>query len=132
MLSKMADWRPNLLLNLAKSLNLNNSHKISSNPAKSHHISQNLPKSHHMSSNLTESHQMYQISLNLTKSHRTSLNHNESHHMSLILTKISAYLTKTKCQGRTSCRTLLWGRGDMVFFLRKMLYFYVMLHPLYI
>ena len=76
-------------------LNLTKSHSILPNLAKSHKILKNVPnlnKFHHSSPNLAESYKISTrlLSLNLTK----SLN-------------ISAYLTITICQSRTSCGNIL-------------------------
>ena len=100
-------------LNLIKSCQispyLTESHKISPYLIKSHRISSNVPnlnKFHHSSPNLTES---YTISLYLTESHQVSPYGTDSY-------QISAYLTKIKCQDRTSCRTIM---GGTCFFRRK-------------
>ena len=116
---------PNLIESHQILPNLTKSHHMSSNLTESHWISPNVPnlnEFHHISPNLTES---YKISSYLTESHQISPYLAESHRISPNLIKshqISPYRTKTKCQFRTSCGTIL--RWDMWGPLKiKLLYF---------
>ena len=97
------------------SLNLTKSHRISQNLNTSCHISQNLTISHQISMNLNEFHHSWP---NHTESYKISPYLTESHQLSSYLTdshQISPNLTKTKCQSRTSCGTILRA-GHGVFF----------------
>ena len=100
LLSKLANWRPYLLL--IKHILHYHSKTIEDSTLAWYTLFEMfiLAKiaigghiSYYISLNLTKSHLMYQISMNFTIAHQISLDLTKSHHISLIL-------TKTKCQSR--------------------------------